>query len=626
MATTSGFTQIACGQSVGVGSYVADTDVSGGSTKPRTNLVDITNIANPAPMSVYQNQRYGNFTYTLPGFTANSVNLVRLHFADTHWTTTGQRSFNVSINGSQVLTNFDIVAQTGAGNRAIVKSFNVAASSSGQYVIVFTTVKDDATISGIEVLSTSTQMKGNWLQFGGDAAHTGVNLMETKIGVSNYKKLAAISGWTTLPKSDAPPVVVTNTPFGDLAFVNHGGQLLGVSPTSGATVWPSAALPSTGAVDGSPAIDPNLKTVYNIGSDGCVHKYDIASAEEYVGTGGGTLTSGKVTCPANPTNGWPINWGGQNAKTSLTVGIVAGSTTKYLYLATNDGNGDYGATLAIDITDDSTNGNLSESYGMAGSWARAGVTFDLFTQRLFVPTVDGEFEPPYTWGYTVVGFYPDASGPVDSYTPSPLLSNDWDLGSTNMLVLPLSFTFPPPATYTHLGLQSGKDGYLRLINLTNMSGKGGAGNLGTTDAMLAGDTINLPTLPNPPACNETGPPCAITSPISAWYDAAKDTTFMYISGPMGLNVLELVIDPIHGHVYLQPMWTVAASQVMAGGTSVANGVLYYANANGLYACNAEGPASSCVKVGTGIVSGAPHQTPVVINGILYFNGAAYKTP
>ncbi len=624
MATTSGFTQISCGGSA-VGTYVADTDFSGGTAKPRTNLIDIVNVPNPAPMAVYQNQRFGNFTYTLPGFTANSTNLVRLHFADTHWTTTGQRSFNVSINGNQVLTNFDIVAQAGAGNRALVKSFNVNASSSGNYVIVFTTVKDDATISGIEVLSISTKMKGNWLQFGGDAAHTGVNLMETDIGPSNITSLAPVSGWTTLPTSQSPPVLLTNVPsYGDIAFVNNAGKLVGVSPTTGAVVW-QAPTPSgnTSSGEASPAIDPNLRTIYNIGSDGCVHKYDIATKLEYVGTGGGTLSSNTPTCSSNPTNGWPLTWGGQYAKTSLTIGMVAASTTKFLYLATDNGNGSYGSTIAINITDDSTNGGLNESYGMAGSWARAGLTFDLFTQRLFVPTVDGPFQPPYDWGFSVVGFNPDASGPADSFTPNPILGNDWDLGSTNMLVLPLSVSAPPPAQYTHLGLQSGKDGHLRLINLTNMSGQNGPGNLGTTDTILAGDTLTLPTLPDPPQCAETGGPCPVTSPISAWYDTAKDTTFMYVNSPMGLNVMQLVVDSAHGRVSMQKAWTVPTSQIVAGGTSVANGVLYYANTNGLFACNAEGPASSCFKVGPGSKT---HQTPLVINGTLYYNGAAYRTP
>ena len=48
---------------------------------------------------------------------------VRLHFAEIYWTAAGQRRFNVAINGTQVLTNFDIFATAGA-NKALVRDFS----------------------------------------------------------------------------------------------------------------------------------------------------------------------------------------------------------------------------------------------------------------------------------------------------------------------------------------------------------------------------------------------------------------------------------------------------------------------------------------------------------------------
>jgi hypothetical protein len=149
-AVSSGAVKIACGGPA-ESPFIADTDSSGGSTITRTNAIDVSAVYDPAPTAVYQSQRYGNFTYTLPGFSAGSYNKVRLHFADTHWTTPGSRMFNVFINGTQVLTNFDIVETVGAGNKALVENFTLPANSSGQYVIQFSTVVDAATVSGIEV-------------------------------------------------------------------------------------------------------------------------------------------------------------------------------------------------------------------------------------------------------------------------------------------------------------------------------------------------------------------------------------------------------------------------------------------------------------------------------------------
>ena len=76
---------------------------------------------------------------------------MRLHFAETFWTAAGQRVFNVSINGTQVLANFDIFATAGAMNKAVIRQFTATANGSGQINLVFTTVTDKALISGIEV-------------------------------------------------------------------------------------------------------------------------------------------------------------------------------------------------------------------------------------------------------------------------------------------------------------------------------------------------------------------------------------------------------------------------------------------------------------------------------------------
>jgi hypothetical protein len=98
--------------------FVADEDFAGGATAAVTNAISTTGVTNPAPQSVYQHNRYGNFTYTIPGFTAGASYTVRLHFAEEYWTTAGSRVFNVSVDGTQVLTNFDIFAAAGGEYKA----------------------------------------------------------------------------------------------------------------------------------------------------------------------------------------------------------------------------------------------------------------------------------------------------------------------------------------------------------------------------------------------------------------------------------------------------------------------------------------------------------------------------
>jgi len=141
-----------------VSPFVADEDFTGGATIDHANTINTSKVTNPAPAAVYQSARVAatagagtTFSYTIGGFAANSSHTVRLHFCETFWTTAGSRVFNVSINGTQVLTNFDIFATAGGQNIANIQQFTENANASGQYVLTFTSDTDKALISGIEI-------------------------------------------------------------------------------------------------------------------------------------------------------------------------------------------------------------------------------------------------------------------------------------------------------------------------------------------------------------------------------------------------------------------------------------------------------------------------------------------
>ena len=114
--------------------------------------ITTTGVTDPAPQAVYRTERYGNSTYTLPNLTGGASYKVRLHFAEIYQTAIGSRVFNVAINGTTVLPNYDIYAETGARYKAVVKEFTATANASGQIVIQFTTITDNAKISGIEII------------------------------------------------------------------------------------------------------------------------------------------------------------------------------------------------------------------------------------------------------------------------------------------------------------------------------------------------------------------------------------------------------------------------------------------------------------------------------------------
>ncbi len=136
-----------------IGNFVLDTAYAAGGTigSVSTAAIDTSGLVAPAPPEVYQAERFGNFTYTFGGLSSGLSYKVRLHNVETYWTAVGQRRFNVLINGTQVLTNCDIIALVGAANKALIQEFTVTAVG-GQIVVQYVSVTDNARVSGIEIL------------------------------------------------------------------------------------------------------------------------------------------------------------------------------------------------------------------------------------------------------------------------------------------------------------------------------------------------------------------------------------------------------------------------------------------------------------------------------------------
>jgi len=138
------------------GSFIADADFSGGTTYSNTNTIDTSLLTSTVPAEVFQSERYGPFTYTIPGLTAGAPYTVTLYFAETYLSASGARLFDVAINGAKVLSGFDIYATAGAQNKAVAQSFNATADGSGQVTIAFTAgAVENPKVCGITVASGS---------------------------------------------------------------------------------------------------------------------------------------------------------------------------------------------------------------------------------------------------------------------------------------------------------------------------------------------------------------------------------------------------------------------------------------------------------------------------------------
>ena len=126
--------------------WSADTNYSGGTVGTNTN----TTTGTPDP-TLYQTERYGNpFTYTFnvpPGSYQ-----VTLKLSENYWTAAGDRIFDVSINGTQVLTNLDLYSEVGE-SKADDKVFNNIQPSGGTITIQFGPASvDNANVNAIQII------------------------------------------------------------------------------------------------------------------------------------------------------------------------------------------------------------------------------------------------------------------------------------------------------------------------------------------------------------------------------------------------------------------------------------------------------------------------------------------
>jgi hypothetical protein len=137
------------------GRFSLDNIFSGGAQAYTRLAIDVSTVADPAPMEVYQSARKGNSTYTVPNVVQNVVYKLRLHFTEFDTTVAaGGRRFNIDVNGARQFTNLDVVAGAGGRCKALVKELEVQADAGNRVVIVFS--KGDAgepVICGIELIA-----------------------------------------------------------------------------------------------------------------------------------------------------------------------------------------------------------------------------------------------------------------------------------------------------------------------------------------------------------------------------------------------------------------------------------------------------------------------------------------
>jgi len=522
----------------------------------------------------------------------------------------------------------------------------------------------------VALVACSAACAADWPQFGFDPAHSGVNSSERLLTAGNVHNMSLHYSLTLPSVAEGAPVylsgVTTSSGVKNILYLTlNNGTLLALDASTGSTLWSAFASDTNDCVNftvdkpcvtaSSPALDPNRAYVYNYAIDGKVHRYRVADGVE--------ITTG----------GWPevvtAKPDVEQVSSALSV-ATAQNGHSYLYATISgaswlqDDSGDYqGHVTAIDLGSGAqitfnvvcaTQGNVhfveslpnppvsatpdclqqfvtgtsnTKPTGDGGIWGRAGVVYDSVSDRIYVSTGNGLFGDnggsggyvgTDNWGDSVLAL-PAAmttalTAPLDSYTPtnfSSYMVNDTDLGSTSMVLV------PPPAgsSVAHIGVQGGKDGNLRILNLDNLSGSGAPG---ATGGEL--DVRNVPQI------NEVK-----TQPL-VWVNPSDGSVMLIAANNFGISATEIVAAPGTNIPMFTssgaPNWmnigSGAPSSTTEGGTSpvLANGVLYYAGGSGVQALKPlDGSLLwSDVSMGTANASTASafhKQSVIVVDGQLF---------
>jgi predicted alpha-1,2-mannosidase len=143
-----------------IGDFVGDCFAEGsGGTAQHDNAIS-ANSPKDAPDVVYQSERYGAFTYTLPMpmLPGGKTYTLRLHFAEIADDTPGKRLMDVHVNGKPVLTGWDLFAEAGM-NKAVVKEYTgLIPDQHGSITVALAAASQspdqNAKLSGLQIFST----------------------------------------------------------------------------------------------------------------------------------------------------------------------------------------------------------------------------------------------------------------------------------------------------------------------------------------------------------------------------------------------------------------------------------------------------------------------------------------
>jgi hypothetical protein len=134
--------------------WVADYGFNDGSATYSTGS-DIGNVNDNLQKALFRSERYdrsggSDMTYTIPLGASGSF-FVTLYFAEIYFGSVGIRKFDVTVQNSKRLENYDIVFEAGGPFKAVSETFETFVSPGEDLTIKFESKMDNAKITAIQI-------------------------------------------------------------------------------------------------------------------------------------------------------------------------------------------------------------------------------------------------------------------------------------------------------------------------------------------------------------------------------------------------------------------------------------------------------------------------------------------
>ncbi|MBS0432400.1 MAG: PQQ-binding-like beta-propeller repeat protein [Proteobacteria bacterium] len=330
--------------------------------------------------------------------------------------------------------------------------------------IVFVLMAASMSAAALPALSATTH--ADWPMFGWNPGRTSAPDIPTGITASDLRNLqrqqVSIDG-TVDSSAIYLHAVTVNGATHDVFFVTTSyGKTLAIDADAGVVLWeftPDSydSIKGTAQITtATPVADPDRNYLYAASPDGMIRKLAVADGSVVWSTPITELpVREKIASSLNFFNGRVI------ATTSGFSGDIPPYQGHVVLLDANTGSLLHvWNALCSDQTALMVPTNCPHYH--AAIWGRAGAVVDTATGNLYVATGNAFWDGQLNWGDAVIELDPDATNILGNYTPlntGQLNSEDLDLGSTSPVLTGGSYV-----------VQGGKDGYLRVLDWSQMAG------------------------------------------------------------------------------------------------------------------------------------------------------------